>query len=138
MVLVFKEKNILLIWILQLLRCPQQLQCRHPRQRQPWEPPALLPFPLLLPSLLPGLLPLPLFTFLFLLLMALHRQLQLPLHRKKWSVQLTQVPMLGKGFQTCLYIGYFELKTYFPMEKKVYVVFRPIHRKYLIHRVAKT
>lgn len=29
-----------------------------------------------------------------------------------------QVPVLGKGLQTCLYGGYFELKTYFPMEKK--------------------
>lgn len=45
---------------------------------------------------------------------------------------------LGRGVPTCLYVGYFELRTYFLMAKKVHMVFRPSHRKHLIHQVAKT
>ena len=85
MVLVFKEKNILLIWMLRVLQCPQW--CHHPHPQWPWECPALLPFPLLLPSLPLGPLLLLLSTFLFLLLMALDQQPRLLLHQKKWSVQ---------------------------------------------------
>lgn len=133
MVLVFKEKNVLLIWTLRLLQGPRQLHQHRPHQEQLWECPMRLSFHLLPLSLLQGLLP-PLFTFLFPLLLVLDRQLLL--HQKKRLVQFTPVSTLGKGSQLVVY-WVFWTQNIFSYGKKAYMAFRPSHRKYLIHKVPK-
>lgn len=116
MALAFTEKNMVLIWILWPLRCPQWFHGHHLPQQQPWERLALLRFPLRLP---PGPLPLPLLTFLFPQLSVLG--LQLLLHQKKWLVQFIQLtPEWEKGSKPDCILDIFNLEHIFPWRKSLH------------------